>query len=439
MAQFQKPKGTLDFYDLQSQKFRYVEEVAEQTATCFGFKEMITPIFEHTEVFTRSSGEESDIVAKEMYTFLDRAKRSITLRPEGTAPIVRSFIENKIYTNYPNLTKVFYRGPIFRYERPQAGRFRQFHQFGVEVFGDASSLLDADVIYSGYQILQKLSIPNIRVKVNSIGDFPSRKVYQAAVAAYFSNHKDNLCSDCMRRLEKNPMRILDCKVDQEKDFFVSAPKLENYLNEASKQYFQEVLSYLDAFGIQYEIDDNLVRGLDYYTDTVFEYIIDSEDAYNGLAICAGGRYDNLVAELGGPKIGGVGYAFGMERLIAMMDQYQVFPNFLTGAEVMILALDEVSKLEALRLAHVLRNKGIITEIDYKHLAMKQQFKLADRLLPQYLLIIGQEERKQQIISIKDTTEKQQQQIPVNTVVAILLEKLQKKTNSKESFLYENTQ
>lgn len=437
MAQFQKPKGTQDFFNLEAKKFRYVEERATQIAQSFGFKEMITPIFEHTEVFTRSSGEESDIVSKEMYTFLDRAKRSITLRPEGTAPIVRSFIENKLYTNYPNYTKVFYRGPIFRYERPQAGRFRQFHQFGVEAFGDANSLLDADVIYSGYQILSDLQIPSISVKVNTIGDFASREAYQAAVKDYFSNHKEHLCSDCIRRLDKNPMRILDCKVDQTKEFFQTAPSLHDYLNEASKSYFQEVLHYLDTFQVKYQIEKNLVRGLDYYTDTVFEYVIESNDQYNGLAICAGGRYDNLVKELGGPSIGGVGYAFGQERLVVMMEQYNLFPTFQDGADLMILSLDEVSKTESLRLAHVFRKHGLVVEIDYKHSAMKQQFKLSEKLSPKYLLIIGEEERKNQTISLKSTQEKTQESYPVVDILSIVLKKFNKAETLKETFQYEN--
>ena len=272
----QKIKGTQDFYGDRAVKMHYVENIMRELAINSGFSEIRVPTFEATEVFVRSAGDESDIVSKEMYTFTDKGKRSITLRPEGTAGVARSFVENKMYANNLALTKLFYIGPMFRYERPQAGRYREFNQFGVEVFGDGTSLLDADVIISAYNIFKKLGVNNLKLKINSIGDFESRKAYAEVLKDYFKDNIDTMCEDCHRRLTTNPMRILDCKVDKDNPVLINAPKIKNNLNEHSLHYFQDVLNVLDKFNIPYEVDENLVRGLDYYTDTVFEYIIESD-------------------------------------------------------------------------------------------------------------------------------------------------------------------
>ncbi|HPT89168.1 MAG TPA: histidine--tRNA ligase [Bacilli bacterium] len=436
MSTIQKIKGTRDFFDLDAEKFRYIEQVCSNEIKKFGFKEMITPIFENTAVFNRL-GEQSDIVTKEMYTFFDRSNRSITLRPEGTAPVVRAFIENKIYANSIDVNKYFYFGPIFRYERPQAGRYRQFHQFGVEAFGNSTAILDVDIILSAWTIIEKLNLQNIVLKINTIGDLLSRDKYQKALVEYFNKYTDKLCNDCKVRLEKNPMRILDCKVDVNQDFMKNAPKIKDYLSQESIDYFNEVLRGLDTFGIKYEIDENLVRGLDYYTDTVFEFIIKSDDELNNLAICAGGKYGNLVKDLNGPDIPGVGYAFGVERLIELMDRQNVWPSLKINPEIFIMALDEQSKIEAQRLALYLRKLGLKVEFDYKNISMKPQFRLSEKLNVEYILIIGENERKENLITVKDVANKTQVTIPISDLLNYLPYEL---INAKEGFCYdENAQ
>lgn len=418
---YQRVKGTQDFYNEAMVKMRYIEKITLDLARKYGFSEIKTPIFENTEVFTRL-GDESDVVKKEMYTFLDKGNRSITLRPEGTAAVARSFIENKLYANSLPLNKFCYFGPMFRYERPQAGRFREFHQFGVEVYGEGTPLLDADVIISAYNIFKKLGIKNIKLKINSIGDFASRQEYSKALYSYFKDNISSMCSDCNRRLEKNPMRILDCKVDKENPILKNAPKISDYLNEDSKIYFNKVLEVLDSFNIPYEVDTNLVRGLDYYTDTVFEYIIDSDDELNGLAICAGGKYAGLIKEMSGLDIPGIGYAFGVERIMAVMDKQDLFKDITIGTDVQIIALDDKAKLHSLKLASDLRMNGIVCEIDYKNITMKHQFKLADKLNPKFIVIIGEDELNNGKVTIKNTTTKTQETIDENKLLDYLKEK-----------------
>ncbi|MDD3382166.1 MAG: histidine--tRNA ligase, partial [Bacilli bacterium] len=264
---YQKIKGTQDFYDERSIKLRHIERKMSEILQRYNYSEMITPIFENTELFSRSVGDETDIVKKEMYTFDDRSNRSITLRPEGTASIVRSYLENKLYANSLALNKYYYFGPMFRYERPQSGRFRQFHQFGIEAFGESSYLLDADIILSAYNIFLELKIKNIRLHINSIGDEISRRKYAEAIKEYFINYKDLLCEDCNRRLETNPLRVLDCKIDKNIEIMKNVPKISDFLTNESKDYFNNLVEILNIFKIPFIIDQKLVRGLDYYTDT----------------------------------------------------------------------------------------------------------------------------------------------------------------------------
>ncbi|MDD3171924.1 MAG: histidine--tRNA ligase, partial [Bacilli bacterium] len=375
---YQKIKGTLDFYGNDARKLRFVQNKASEIIKNYGFQEIITPIFENTEVFVRSSGDSSDIVTKEMYTFFDKGNRSITLRPEGTAAVVRSFLENKMYVESP-LTKLFYFGPMFRYERPQAGRYRQFNQFGIEVFGEGSAFLDAEVIISAYNIFKSLGIKGIKLKINTIGDFESRDIYRQKLQDYFKDYVYDLCDDCQKRLDKNPLRILDCKVDREKEVIKNAPKIKDSLTEASLKNFQDILKILDSFGIDYDIDETLVRGLDYYTDTVFEYILDVEGDLQGLAICAGGKYADLVKSFGGPDIPGIGYAFGVERIVSIMETQGLFVDLISKADVVIITLDDESKSEGMKIARDLRCHKLLVEMDYKNNSLKQQFKLADRV------------------------------------------------------------
>lgn len=419
---YQKVKGTNDFYGESASKYRFIQNTITDVIKNYGYEEIITPIFENTELFVRGVGDETDIVSKEMYTFLDKGNRSITLRPEGTASVVRSFLENKMYANN-QLVKLFYFGPMFRYERPQTGRFRQFTQFGVEVFGEASPLLDADVIISAYQIFKALGINNLKLKINTIGDFASRKNYVEILKDYFRKDIDKLCSDCNRRLEKNPLRILDCKVDAESPIIKNAPKITDYLTNKAKDYFKEVLEALEYNNIKYEVDETLVRGLDYYTDTVFEFIIDSNDNLNGLAICGGGKYSDMVKSFGGPDIPGIGYAFGIERVISIMEQNNLFPNLQKSADVVLISLDKNSKLYSLNLARTLRENGLYVDLDYKATNMKPQFKLSDRLNAKFIIIIGEDELKSKTVSIKNTTIKEQVTIEDTKILEYLKENL----------------
>ena len=419
---YQKVKGTLDFYDDSAIKYRYVEEAITKVIKKYGYNEIITPIFENTDLFVRSSGDESDIVTKEMYTFLDKGKRSITLRPEGTASVVRSFLENKMYVN-SNLTKLYYFGPMFRYERPQTGRYRQFTQFGVEAFGSSSPLLDADVIISAYQIFKSLGINNLVLKINTIGDLESRTAYVNILKEYFKKDIKSLCSDCNNRLEKNPLRILDCKVDSESPIIKNAPKITDSLTNEAKEYFKKVLKTLDYNNIKYLVDENLVRGLDYYTDTVFEFIIESDDNLNGLAICGGGKYSDMVKSFRGPDIPGIGYAFGIERVISIMEEKNLFPELDRIADIVLIALDDEAKLHSLKLANTLRANGYFAEIDYINTTMKQQFKLSDKLNAKFIIIIGEDELKSESLTIKNSKTKLQETIKETDLLEYLKENL----------------
>lgn len=411
---YQKVKGTNDFYDLDSKKLRYIEGVVTNIIKDYGFSEMITPIFENTEVFVRSVGEASDIVTKEMYTFLDKGERSLTLRPEGTAAIVRCFVENKLFGT-PGIKKYYYFGPMFRYERPQKGRFREFHQFGAEVYGDASPYLDAEVILSAYRILTELKIKGVKLKINTIGDFISRENYSKALKEYFKDKLDKLCDDCKNRYNKNPMRILDCKVDSDSDILKNAPKIKDFLTDEAKAYFNTILKCLDELKIPYVVDSSLVRGLDYYTDTVFEFISD----FDGLAICAGGRYADLVKSFNGPDLPGIGYAFGVERVKDIMEEEGLFPNLERCVDVVIISLDDDSKISALNLAYNLRKEKLSVEMDYKNNSLKPQFKLSDRVNPRFIVIIGEAERESGIYTVKDTINKIEEKVKLDKIISFI--------------------
>ncbi len=418
---YQKIKGTQDFYGAVSAKRRYVEDVARSVVKKYNIEEIITPIFENTEVFSRSSGDGSDIVTKEMYTFLDKGKRSITLRPEGTAGVTRSFLENKLYVA-PGLKKYFYAGPMFRYEQPQAGRYREFNQFGVEMFGDSGSYLDAEVILLAHSIFEKLGIDKYyTIKINTIGDFATRNIYTNILKEYFTDKIDFLCDDCKRRLEKNPMRILDCKVDKDNEALINAPKITDYLTLEAKDYFNNIVDILESMNINYEIDENLVRGLDYYTDTVFEFVIKSDDELNGLTICAGGKYSDLTTKFNGPAIPGIGFAFGVERIMSVVDKYDLYPNLDNQVDIALFSLDAESKKYNLNLARKLRSLGLVVEMDYVNNTLKQQFKLSDRCKAHFIGIIGETERNSGTITIKNTASGKQEIININQILEYIKE------------------
>lgn len=421
MANYQKIKGTKDFFGDKSVKLTYVERVAKDVAISFGYGEIVTPIFENTDVFVKNVGEDSDVVNKEMYTFKDKGNRSITLRPEGTAAVARCFIENKMYASSMPLTKLFYFGPMFRYEQPQTGRYREFRQFGVEVFGNGSPLLDCDIIMSAYAIFEKLGLKNIKLVINSIGNFESRKLYSSALKDYFSQYIDKMCDDCKRRINTNPMRILDCKNDKkltvdEKNVMENAPKINDYLTEEAKEYFDEVVNILNSFNIPFKVDYNLVRGLDYYTDTVFEFIIESDDELNGLALGGGGRYADMIKSMINIDVSGMGYAIGVDRLISVMESQNLFNDIDVKIDAVIMGLDKESKILSLQLAQNMRKNGLIVEMDYKNTSMKPQFKLCDKLNPKYIIIIGETERLSGNFTVKNTQTKTQEIVNINDII-----------------------
>ncbi len=406
-----KLKGTQDFFESSSKSFNFIEQTARKTCEEYGVKEVITPIIEATEVFSRGVGEATDVVTKEMYTFLDRSEKSITLRPEGTAGVMRSYVENKMYAT-PGLTRLFYIGPMFRAERPQAGRFRQFHQFGVEILSNnqdgsnknfGNALIDADTIAMAVDFLKALHISNIKVYINTLGSDASRLRYVNVLKEYFKKHLDVLCEDCKNRLEKNPLRILDCKVDSELDVIKNAPKIQDFLDDQDKSYFKQVLSAMDALNISYEIDDSLVRGLDYYNQTVFEIkYFDENSSINTLALGGGGRYNDLSLKFDGPSTSAFGFAFGLERLMVLLEERKLNPIESFVSEVTIITLGDNCKIPGLTLMHFLRRHGYSCQMDYDAINLKPQFKLADRLKSKYILILGDDEVSNQTIKIKDT-------------------------------------
>lgn len=427
MANYQKIKGTRDFYGDKSIKLTYVENVAKEVAISYGYGEIVTPIFENTDVFVKNVGEESDVVNKEMYTFLDKGKRSITLRPEGTAAVARSFIENKMYATSLPLTKLFYFGPMFRYEQPQTGRFREFRQFGVEVYGQGSPLLDCDVIMVAYAFFNKLGLKNIKLKINSIGNFESRGLYSKALKEYFSKYVDKMCPDCQRRINTNPMRILDCKCDKDLEIdgvkvMENAPKINEYLTPEAKAYFDEVVDTLKNFNIPFDVDYGLVRGLDYYTDTVFEFIIESDDELNGLAVGGGGRYADMIKSMVNIDVPGIGWAIGVDRLISVMENQGLFTDLERRVDAVIMGLDKDSKIAGLQLAQEMRKEGLIAEMEYCKTAMKPQFKLCDKLNPRFIVIIGETERESGNYTVKNTATKTQEIVNVKDIISYIKNK-----------------
>ena len=422
-----KPKGTYDILPDESKAWVKLEETIRKICNLYNYKEIRTPIFESFNVFHRNVLDTSDMVTKETYDFKDRSDRQITLRPEGTAGVARAFIENKLYVDNPTC-KLFYMGPMFRYERPQKGRNRQFNQFGVEALGSNSPLIDAEVIALGASLIRALGLKDVTVKINSLGDSESRSAYKDVLVNYFSNYKECLCPDCLNRLEKNPLRILDCKVDRDKEFFKSAPKINNYLNEYSKNRFNEVLKGLNDIDLKYVVDDNLVRGLDYYSHTVFELEVNIPEFGAQNVIGAGGRYDQLISDLGGPKTPGVGMAFGLERLL-LASEYSsknlVKPE---GIMAYFIALGKNAEKEALRLINVCRIGGLSCEMDYLSGGLKSQFKKADKNNARFTFILGDDELNNFKINVKDNLTDEQETISLYDVYTYMINKLNKENN-----------
>ena len=383
---FSALKGVQDILPPDSSLWQKVEAAAKEVFTLYGFQEIRPPIMESTTLFARSIGETTDIVEKEMYTFPDKAGRSITLRPEGTASVVRAYVEHHLY-NLPSPQKFFYSGPMFRYERPQKGRFRQFHQIGVEAFGVASPLLDAEVIGMLKVLLERLGLKGVNFEVNSIGCEKCRPGYRNALQDFFSSRLDDLCPDCKRRYEQNPLRILDCKVERCIEVRRGAPRVTDFLCGDCRVHFDEVLSSLTRLNVPYVLDPDMVRGLDYYMRTTFE--VTSEHLGAQKAVAAGGRYDKLVEEFGGPPTPGIGFAIGMERLTALIKDNEGVAE--ASPEVYIAPIGEKATRESFLIAGRLRERGVWAEAGYDGSSLRSQLRRADRLSSRYVLILGDDE------------------------------------------------
>lgn len=417
----QKPKGTYDV--INNKKILYIENLLTNLMEAYNYEYFRTPIFESSELFHRGVGEASDIVTKETYDFKDRSDRNMTLRPEGTAGIVRSFIENKLYGNHSVPVKAWYFGPMFRYERPQSGRFREFYQFGVEVLGSSDAMVDAEVISIPVNLYKMLGLKNVKVNINTLGDTESRLNYKEVLKEYFRPHLDELCEDCKNRFEKNPLRILDCKVDANKELMKNTPKTIDYLNENSKKHFEDVKKYLTSMGIEYEVNPNIVRGLDYYTHTVFEVTAEIKDFGAQNVLCGGGRYDGLVETLDGPSTPSVGFALGLERLLNALDAENIDLGLKDFADVYVTYMSENEKENAIRLCTGLRLNGFKTDIDYMNRNMKSNFKQADKLNSKFVIIIGDEEVKNNFVTIKNNKTKEEDKVRLEDLLYYLDEKL----------------
>ncbi len=410
-----KPKGTYDLLGDDAKIYTYLSNFASEFFSFYNYDFIRTPIFEATDLYHRSVGEQTDIVSKETYDFKDRGDRSITLRPEGTAGVVRSFIENKLYGNRNDAIKLYYNGTMYRYERPQSGRNREFTQIGAEVFNSNEVILDAEVISMGYYYLKNVGIDNVTVVINSLGDKESRLNYTKALVDYLKPNINLLCEDCQRRLNTNPLRILDCKVDADSDILKNAPKIGNYLSESSTKRFNSVKQMLTILDVDFEIDNNVVRGLDYYDENVWEY-----KTSEGITLGGGGRYNGLVGSLNGPDTPAIGFALGVERVILELKKSLKENTLNKIIDAYILCVSEEEKLQALKLAQELRLNNIIVDINSNNLSLKSQFKIADNLKAKFLIILNEEDLKKGLINIKDNATKEEFKIDEYEIVDWLL-------------------
>ena len=419
---FSVVKGTHDVILEEATKYSYVEEVLTKIATLYNYKEFRTPIIESNELFNRSVGESSDIVRKEMYTFLDKGNRLITLRPEMTASTIRSMVNAKLFANNDYPIKAYYLGPNFRYERPQQGRYRQFNQFGIECCGVNNFYRDVEVIALGYNALKMLGFTNLKLKINSLGDQETRNDYKKALTSYFGEKIEQMCEDCKERYTKNILRILDCKVESDQEIIKDAPTLDKFYSKNAKEHFDNVLKALDEIGIEYEIDHSLVRGLDYYTGVVFEYHYTSKLGKNYGAIGGGGHYANLIKEIGGPDLEGVGLALGIERLVNVMNDDNLFDSLEEGLDIYIMPLGEKAINESNKIANFLRLNGYSCDICLESKNIGQMFKKAQRRNAKYALIIGDNELESKNVVVKDLALEKQETVVNDDLLEYLDEK-----------------
>lgn len=417
------PRGTQDILPGTVEKWQYIEQKAREICRAFRYQEIRTPMFEHTELFKRGVGDTTDVVQKEMYTFEDRGGRSITLRPEGTAAVVRSFVENKMFGNPTQPIKLFYTGPMFRYERPQAGRFRQFVQFGVEAIGSNDPSIDAEVLSLVMNFYQSLGLKKLKLVLNSLGDTESRMAHRDALINHFKPRINEFCSDCQNRLETNPLRILDCKKDRNHELMKTAPSILDYLNDYSKEYFEKVQQYLTDLHIPFEVDANLVRGLDYYNHTAFEVMSEAEGFGAITTLCGGGRYNGLSEQIGGPEAPGIGFALSIERLLAALEAESVELPIEQGIDCYVVTLGDKAKDKSVSLVNDLRLSGVAAEKDYQDKKVKAQFKAADRLSAKYVAVLGDDELEQNVINVKNMETGEQEEVSLSSFVSYVKGKL----------------
>lgn len=412
-----KAPGTQDILPGLVEKWQFVESKAREICRRYNFREVRTPIFEFTELFQRGVGETTDIVEKEMYTFTDRGDRSLTLRPEGTAGVVRSYVENKLYGE-PDVSKLYYIGPMFRYERAQAGRYRQFHQFGIEAIGATDPALDAEVIALGYTFYTEVGLKGVRVEINSVGTPSVRAAFREKLLAFLEPKREILCKDCQSRMDRNPLRVLDCKTDQH--HFTDAPSILDSLDEECQVHFDKVKQHLTDMEIPFEINHRLVRGLDYYTHTAFEYKAEGIGAID--TVGGGGRYNGLVAEVGGPDQPGVGLGLGLERTVLLLEHQQTETPNLNEIDVYLIAMGEEADREVTKLVYQLRKDGVRAERDYQGRKMKAQMKSADRLQARFTAILGEDELASGEITLKEMVSGEQRRIPLASLSSLVITK-----------------
>ena len=423
----QKPKGTQDILPADSAKWQYVENVARETFKKYNYGEIRTPMFEHYEVISRSVGDTTDIVTKEMYDFHDKGDRHITLRPEGTAPVVRSYVENKLFApEVQKPVKVYYIGSMFRYERPQAGRLREFHQLGVECFGSKNPATDVETIAMAYQLFNTLGIKDVTLHLNSLGNTESRLAYRQALIDYLTPMRESLSKDSQRRLDENPLRVLDSKEKEDKVAVENAPSILDYLDEESQAHFDEVRTMLDSLNIPYVIDTNMVRGLDYYNHTIFEFITTVDKSE--LTICAGGRYDSLVEYFGGPETAGFGFGLGLERLLLVLDKQGIELPVEENLDVYIAVLGSGANGKALELVQAIRYQGFKAERDYLGCKIKAQFKSADTFKAKTVITLGESEVESGQVNVKNNATREEVTVSFEELTknfAVVLEQLEK--------------
>lgn len=408
----QAPKGTKDMLPKDAYKWHYVENKFRELSEQYGIKEIRTPMFEHTELFTRGVGETTDVVQKEMYTFEDKGGRSVTLKPEGTAPSVRAFIESSLY-NEAQPTKLYYFIPAFRYENVQKGRLRQFHQYGVEIFGSQEASIDAEGISIAMRALDELGLKNLSLNINSLGCPDCRKKFNDALKSFLKENYDGLCNTCKSRFERNPMRILDCKEEKCKKITKNAPTILDYICDDCKNHFEELKKYLDAIGIKYTIDPYIVRGLDYYTKTVFEII------YKDLTVCGGGRYDKLIEELGGPDMPAFGFAAGLERLIMTLESEGIEIPRSDYIDLYVGAMGDDAKIEAFKIVNDLRAKGLKCDSDHMNRSVKASMKYANKIGVRFTVVLGENELQSGAAKLKRMEDGQQFEVDLKNLDSIV--------------------